>query len=165
MEEDRDTPLILDRSFFSHGKNLDWCAIRKTHFLSARWENHLQCLWSYEVSIWSSLMFPDWHHRQAAGCPKIIRESPQTRASPQREGHISTKMRTSRPWANAGLSNSASLFKRGSKKLRVSLQIWVWATPRLTSNASLSNFASQFQRVPVSFASWLQRSNAAIGKV
>jgi len=75
------------------------------------------------------------------------------RASLQREGPILTKMWTSRLWANtdfkmrvwatlrliasAGLNNSVSHFKRESEQLHVSLEVWVWATPRVFLNACL----------------------------
>jgi len=72
------------------------------------------------------------------GYLKIIKEKSLDVTS-QREGRVSIKMQISRPRRKANI-------KRGSEKPWVSLQMRVWATPRLISSAGLSNSALHFKR-------------------
>jgi len=68
-------------------------------------------------------------HKMTVGYLKIIkRQVLKMWASLQREGHVSTKMRTSCPW----LTRTS---KRGSEQLHVSRLMRVWATPCLASSA------------------------------
>jgi len=56
------------------------------------------------------------------------------RTSLQREGRVSTEMETLRPKKNRDFKYESEelCISRESEQLRVSLQIRVWATPRLT---------------------------------